>query len=109
MLLVKLQNVLAKVISAYHTVDQCILLLKAVSMILADGRDFDKLLTLDEFETVAKKDSQVKRIVISFVDGESDENARFPKTLDVATDHFKYFFIYLWHEASNKISLAGMY
>ena len=85
------------------------MLFKAVSMILADGRDFDKLQTLDEFETDAKKDSQVKPIVISFVDGESDENARFPKTLHVAIDHFKYLFIYLWHEASNKISLAGMY
>ena len=53
------------------------------------GRDFDKLLTLGEFETVAIKDGQVKPIVISFVDGGPDENPRFPKTLDVVIDHFK--------------------
>ena len=53
------------------------------------GRDFDKLLTLGEFETVAKKGGQVKPIVISFVDGGPDENPRFPKTLDVVIDHFK--------------------
>ena len=56
------------------------------------GRDFDKLLTLDEFETVAKKDGQVKPVVISFVGGGPDENPRFPKTLGVTMDHFKYFF-----------------
>ena len=55
------------------------------------GRDFDKLLTLAQFDTVTKKDPQVKPIVISFVGG-PDENPCFPKTLGFAVDHFKYFF-----------------
>ena len=33
------------------------------------GRDFDKLLTLDESDTVTKNDGQVKLTVISLVDG----------------------------------------
>ena len=54
------------------------------------GRDFDQLLTPNEFGTagVTKKNGQVKPIVISFVDGRPDENPRFPKTLDVVIDHF---------------------
>ena len=59
------------------------------------GRDFDKLLTLDEFDTVTEKDSQVKPIVIKFVDGIPDKNPRSQKTLDVAIDHFKSFFNFL--------------
>ena len=38
------------------------------------GRDFDKLLTLKEFDTVAKKDGQKEG---------PDANPRFSKTLDV--------------------------
>lgn len=58
MLPVKLPDVLAKKTSTFDTVDLCILLFKVISMILATythGRDFDELLTLKEFDTVAKK------------------------------------------------------
>lgn len=44
--------------STSDTVDLCILLFKVVNMILATcthGRDFDELLTLKEFDTVARK------------------------------------------------------
>jgi hypothetical protein len=53
------------------------------------GRDFDQLMTLEEFSGIAKKDGHVKPIVIAFVDGGPDENPRFPKTMDVAIDHFR--------------------
>ena len=53
------------------------------------GRDFDHVLAREDFESVCKIDGQVKPIVLSFVDGGPDENPRFPKTLDVAIDHFK--------------------
>ena len=71
------------------------------------GRDFDKLLTLAQFDTVTKKDPQVKPIVISFVGG-PDENPRFPKTLGFAVDHFKYFFFCFFFKdfVSNQISLC---
>ena len=58
MLPVKLPDVLAKKTSTFDTVDLCILLFKVISMILATymhGRDFDELLTLKEFDTVARK------------------------------------------------------
>ena len=44
-----------------------------------------------EFADVTKKDGEVKPIVLTFVDGGPDENPRFPKTLDVAIDHFRYY------------------
>ena len=58
MLPVKVPDVLAKRTSTSDTVDLCILLFKVVNMILATcthGRDFDELLTLKEFDTVARK------------------------------------------------------
>ena len=89
----KLLDVLAKVISTYYAVNQCISLFEVVSICLAQlicaGRDFDKLPTLKEFDTVVKKDDQIKPIVITFVDGGLEENPHFPKILDVAIDHFK--------------------
>ena len=60
------------------------------------GRDFDKVLRLKKFDTVAKKDGQIKPIIITFVNVGHDKNPRFPKTLDVPNDHFKYFFIDLF-------------
>ena len=52
------------------------------------GRDFDTLPTLKEYDTVAKKDGQIRPIVITFVDGGPGENLRFTKNLDVAINHF---------------------
>lgn len=52
------------------------------------GRDFDTLPTLKEYDTVTKKDGQIKPIVVTFVDGGPGENPRFTKNLDVAINHF---------------------
>ena len=54
------------------------------------GRDFDHFLELEEFASVAKNEDQVKPFVLDFVDvdGEPDENRRFPKVLSVSIDHF---------------------
>ena len=72
-------------------------------------RDLDKLLTLAQFDTVTKKDPQVKPIVISSVGG-PDENPRFPKTLGFAIDHFKFFFFcffFLRFCVKSNFSLSG--
>ena len=53
------------------------------------GHDFDYVLELEEFASVAKNGDQVKSIVLAFVDGGPDENQRFPKVLSVAIDHFR--------------------
>ena len=53
------------------------------------GRDFDHMLTLDEFKEEAFINGEVKPIVLAFVDGGPDENPRFPKVLSVAIDHFR--------------------
>ena len=55
----------------------------------SNGRDCGKLLTLKESDAVAKKEGHTKPIVITFFDGGPDKNPRFPKTLEVAIDHFK--------------------
>ena len=52
-------------------------------------RDFDHVLELEDFSSVAKNRDQVKLIVLAFVDGVPDENLRFPKVLSVAIDHFR--------------------
>ena len=44
------------------------------------GHDFDHVLELDEFPSVAKNGDQVKPIVLAFVDGGPDEYPRFPKS-----------------------------
>ena len=55
-----------------------------------DGRDFDHLLGIKEFDKVVKHENAVKPIDMFFLDGGPDENPRFPKTLDVAIQqHFK--------------------
>ncbi|CAF1529023.1 unnamed protein product, partial [Didymodactylos carnosus] len=51
--------------------------------------DLRTLLQLDEFESVAKYENAVKPIVILSVDGELDENPRFPKTLAAGVTLFK--------------------
>ena len=51
--------------------------------------DFDHLLGLSEFDKVVKHENAVKPIGTFFCDGGPDENPRFPKTLDVAIQHFK--------------------
>ena len=53
------------------------------------GRDFDQLLGLKEFDKVVKHGNAVKPIGMFFCDGGRDKNPRFPKTLDVAIQHFK--------------------
>ncbi|CAF4327668.1 unnamed protein product, partial [Rotaria magnacalcarata] len=52
--------------------------------------DFDRLVCLKEFETVARNEKgEVKPIVIVNVDGGPDENPRFPKTLVANIRKFK--------------------
>ena len=53
------------------------------------GCDFDHVLKLEEFASVAKNGDQVKPIVLAFVDGGIYENPRFPKVLSVDIDHFR--------------------
>ena len=51
-------------------------------------RDFDHVLKLEEFQSIVKSDGEVKPVATIFLDGGPDENRRFPKTLDVAVQHF---------------------
>ena len=53
------------------------------------GRDFDHVLKLEEFRSIVKNEGEVKPAAMTFSDGGPDENARFPKTLDVVAQHFK--------------------
>ena len=53
------------------------------------GRDFDHLLELQQFHEIVKFENAVKPIGMILCDGGLDENPRFPKTLDVAIQHFK--------------------
>ncbi|CAF1526566.1 unnamed protein product, partial [Rotaria magnacalcarata] len=55
------------------------------SSALAYANDFDTLVQLPEFEKVALSDGIVKPVVILSVDGGSDENPRYPKTIKAAT------------------------
>ena len=52
------------------------------------GRDFDHLVELQQFHEIVKFENAVKPIGIIFCDGGPDEKPRFPKTLDVAIQHF---------------------
>ena len=52
-------------------------------------RDFDHVLKLEEFQSIGKNGGEVKPVAMIFSDGGPDENPRFPKTLDVAAQHFK--------------------
>ena len=53
------------------------------------GRDFDHVLQLEQFQSIVKHDGEVKPVAMFLSDGGPDENPRFPKTLDVAFQHFK--------------------
>ena len=53
------------------------------------GRDFDHVVKLEEFQSIVKNEGEVKPVAMIFSDGGPDENPRFPKTLDVAAQHFK--------------------
>ncbi len=54
------------------------------------GADFDRLPKLKEFEKVAYDDTgEIKAIVIITVDGDPDEDPRFPKTLVASIRKFK--------------------
>ena len=53
-----------------------------------DG-DINHLLGLEEFKEIVRSGNSVKPIGMIFCDGGPDENLRFPKTSDVAIQHFK--------------------
>ena len=53
------------------------------------GRDFDHVLKLEEFQSIVKNEGEAKPVAMIFLDGGPDENPCFPKTLDVAVQHFK--------------------
>ena len=59
------------------------------STALTHGHDFDHVLELEEFSSVAKNEHQVKPTVLAFVDGGPDENLQFSKMLSAAIDHFR--------------------
>ena len=54
-----------------------------------DGRDFDQFMGLKEFDKVVKHENTVKLIGMFLCDGGPHESPRFPKTLEVAIEHFK--------------------
>ena len=53
------------------------------------SRDFDHLLGLKEFDKAVKHENAAKPIGMFFCDRSPNENPRFPKTLDVAIQHFE--------------------
>ena len=53
------------------------------------GCDFDHILQVEQFQSIVKHDGEVKPVAMFLSDGGPDENPRFPKTLDVAFQHFK--------------------
>lgn len=60
------------------------------STALSHGLDFEKLLTLHEFDDITKSgvDRIVKPILVLTVDGGPDENPRYQKVIKVAVHHF---------------------
>ena len=60
------------------------------STALSHGLDFEKLLTLHEFDDITKSgvDRTVKPILVLTVDGGPDENPRYQKVIKVAVHHF---------------------
>lgn len=50
--------------------------------------DFNRLMQLEEFDSIMKTDGLVKPIVIIIVDGGPDENPRYRKVIQVAVHHF---------------------
>ena len=53
------------------------------------GIDFDHVLKLKEFQSTVKNEGQDKPVAMIFSNGGPDENPHFPKSLDVAVQHFK--------------------
>ena len=54
------------------------------------GRDLRKLIHLAEFVSIVKdKEGFIKPVGVLLCDGGTDENSRFPKTLDAAIQNFK--------------------
>lgn len=60
------------------------------STAFSHGLDFDKLLTLQEFDVITRTgiDRLVKPILMLTVDGGPDENPRYQKVITVAVHHF---------------------
>ena len=60
------------------------------STAFSHGLDFEKLLTLKEFDAITRSgiDQLVKPILVSTVDGGPDENPRYQKVIKVAIHHF---------------------
>lgn len=58
---------------------------------IANGCDFGHVLELGQLQSVAKVGNEAKFIAMIFSDAGPDENARFPKTLDLSwlVQHFK--------------------
>ncbi|XP_065667833.1 uncharacterized protein LOC124808903 isoform X1 [Hydra vulgaris] len=56
----------------------------------AHGLDFERLLTLPEFDSITKDPltKLVKPVVVFSVDGRSDENPRYAKVIEIAIHHF---------------------
>ena len=55
------------------------------------GKEFNHVMEMKEFQELMKVDSLTKPIAIVLCDGGPDENPRFPKTLHVSIHHFKEF------------------
>ena len=54
------------------------------------GYDFNQVVEKEEFRSIMKtSEGEVKPVGMLFVDGGPDENPRFPKTIDVYSQHFK--------------------
>lgn len=58
------------------------------STALSHVLDFEKILTLSEFDDIAKINGSVKPIVIFSVDGGPDENPRYAKVVATGIHHF---------------------
>ena len=55
----------------------------------SNGCDFDHVLQVEQLQSVAKQDCNAKSVAMVFSDGAPNEITCFPKTLDVAIQHFK--------------------
>ena len=60
------------------------------STAFSHGLDFEKLLTLKEFDAITRSgiDQLIKPILVATVDGGPDENPRYQKVISVAIHHF---------------------
>ena len=54
-------------------------------------KDFNHAIEMEEFQELVKVNDVTKPVAVILYDGGSDENPRFPKTLDVSIQHFKEF------------------